>query len=73
MYKFGVHSFVWTDNFNEKDLYIITRAKELGFGVLDIAIVRPEKFPVKRLREKAEEVDMEIVTTPSLNTDNNLI
>ena len=31
MFKIGVATFIWTENFIEKDLYIIDKAKELGF------------------------------------------
>ena len=33
--KLGVDSFIWTENFSEKDLWIIPKAKELGFAVSD--------------------------------------
>ena len=34
-FKFGVDSFIWTEDFKEKDLWIISKAKEMGFtGVI---------------------------------------
>ena len=34
-FKFGVDSFIWAENFSEKDLWVIEKAKELGFEVID--------------------------------------
>ncbi|HHT10312.1 MAG: sugar phosphate isomerase/epimerase, partial [Atribacterota bacterium] len=36
MFKFGVDTFIWSEAFSEKDLWVIPKAKELGFEVLDI-------------------------------------
>ncbi len=47
MFKFGVDSWSWTEIFEEKDLWVIGRAKELEFEVLDINIAYPEKFGIE--------------------------
>ncbi|HWQ78423.1 MAG TPA: sugar phosphate isomerase/epimerase family protein [Anaerovoracaceae bacterium] len=73
MFKFGVDSFIWSENFSEKDLWIIAKAKELGFETLDIAIAHPEVFPTKLVKEKAREVGIELVTTTTLNEKTNPI
>ena len=44
-FKFGVDSFIWTEVFSTKDLWIIQKAKDLGFEVIDFAIAHPETFP----------------------------
>jgi hypothetical protein len=31
MFKFGVDTFIWSENFGEKDLWILDKSKELGF------------------------------------------
>lgn len=48
MYNFGVSTFIWTENFSVKDLWIIPKAKDLGFETLDIFIVHPENIPDRR-------------------------
>ena len=53
MFKFGVDSFIWSEHFSEKDLWIIPKAKELGFEVLDIAIAHPETFPTQQVLDTA--------------------
>ena len=73
MFRFGVDSFIWSENFSEKDLWIIPKAKELGFETIDIAVAHPESFPTKVVREKLKETDIEIVTTTTLNEKTNII
>lgn len=73
MFKFGVDTFIWAENFTESDLWIIRKAKQLGFTPLDIAIAHPEKFPTGKVLEVARETGMELVTTSTLNADTNLI
>lgn len=71
--KFGVDSFIWSENFTDKDLWIIPKAKELGFETIDIAIAHPETFPTSKVKNEAEAADIEVVTTTTLNEDTNLI
>jgi D-psicose/D-tagatose/L-ribulose 3-epimerase len=72
-FKFGVDTFIWAEDFSEKDLWIIPKAKELGFETLDIAIAHPETFPTERVKKEAEKARIEIVTTTTLNEKTNLI
>lgn len=71
--KFGVDSFIWSELFSEKDLWIIPKAKELGFEVIDIAIARPEAFPTEKVKETADATQIELVTTTTLNDKTNII
>lgn len=73
MFKFGVDSFIWTENFSKNDLWIIPKAKEIGFETIDIAIAHPEKFPTKLVKEKIDETGIDVVTTTTLNKNTNLI
>ena len=72
MFKFGVHTMIWSERFAEKDLPLIEKAKSLGFEVLNIS-VRPETFPTELVKQKAKEVGIELVTTTSLRKDSNLV
>ena len=72
-FKFGVDSFIWAEKFSEKDLWIIPKAKELGFEVIDFAIADPFSFPVKAVKEKLEEVGIDCVCTTTLTTETNPI
>jgi len=73
MFKFGVDSFIWSENFSKEDLWIIPKAKELGFETIDIAIAHPETFPMQLVKEKIENVGLDIVTTTTLSKETNLI
>ncbi|MGQ9473468.1 MAG: sugar phosphate isomerase/epimerase family protein [Candidatus Caldatribacteriaceae bacterium] len=73
MFKFGVDTFIWTEVFSEKDLWVIDRAKELGFDVIDIFVSHPESFPTQLVKERIEQVGIEPVTTITLNEKTNLI
>ena len=72
-FKFGVDTFIWAEVFSEQDLWIIPKAKELGFETLDIAIAQPETFPTKKVKKEAEKAGIELVTTTTLNEKANLI
>ena len=73
MFKFGVDTFIWSEAFSEKDLWVIPKAKELGFEVLDISISKPDRFPTQLVKEKIKETGLEVVTTTTLNKETNLI
>lgn len=73
MFKFGVDTFIWTEAFSEKDLWVIDRAKEVGFEVIDIFISHPESFPTELVKERIDRVGIEPVTTITLNEKTNLI
>jgi len=73
VFKFGVDSFIWSENFSENDLWIIPKAKELGFKTLDIATAHPETFPTQAVKARAAETGIELVTTTTLNEKTNLI
>jgi D-psicose/D-tagatose/L-ribulose 3-epimerase len=73
MFKFGVDSLIWTEEFVEKDLPLIDKAKALGFEVIDINVSHPERFPVKAVKNRIKEVGIEVVTTIGLTADANPI
>ena len=73
MFHFGVDSYIWTERFLNKDLWIIPKAKELGFEVIDLAIGHPFEFPVQAVLEEKNRVGIQCVTTTTLGADTNLI
>ena len=72
-FRFGVDSFIWTEVFSEKDLWIFSKAKELDFDVIDLAIAHPESFPLDKALEAKATSGLEVVTTTTLGLDTNLI
>jgi D-psicose/D-tagatose/L-ribulose 3-epimerase len=73
MFKFGVSSFIWSENFSKNDLYLIEKAKSLGFDVIDLFVSHPEEFPSKEVKKITEEVEIEPTTITVLSRDTNLI
>jgi D-psicose/D-tagatose/L-ribulose 3-epimerase len=73
MFKFGVDSLIWTEEFTKKDLPLIEKSKALGFAAMDINISHPERFPVQDVKKKIKEVGIEVVTSIGMPADSNLI
>ncbi|MDF9824351.1 D-psicose/D-tagatose/L-ribulose 3-epimerase [Breznakia sp. PF5-3] len=71
--RFGVDSFIWSEVFSEKDLWIIPKAEALGFETIDIAIAHPFTFPTEKVKAELEKTNLEVVTTTTLGADTNLI
>ena len=72
-FKFGVDTFIWAENFQEKDLWIIQKAKDLGFEVVDFAIANPFKFPTEAVKAELERVGIDCVCTTTLTLETNPI
>ena len=66
-FKFGVDSFIWSENFSIKNIDLFEKAKEIGFETFDIAISHPEGFPSREVRNAAKSVEIDLVTTCVLN------
>jgi len=73
MFSFGVDSFIWSESFSEKDLWIIPKAKALGFETIDLAVAHPERFPTAKVKKAAADAGIGLVTTHTLNKETNLI
>lgn len=72
-FKFGVDSFIWTENFSEKDIWIIQKAKEMGFEAIDFAIANPFTFPLEKVKAEIDRVGIECVCTTTLTEQTNPI
>lgn len=72
-FRFGVDSFIWSENFTEKDLWVIPKAKELGFDYLDFAVAHPEVFPTEKAKAEIARCGIIPVLTTTLGADTNLI
>lgn len=71
--RFGVDTFIWTEVFKEKDLWVIQKAAELGFETIDFAIAHPEIFPLEKVKTELGKTNLEVVTTTTLDAKTNLI
>jgi len=71
--RFGVDTFIWTEVFKEKDLWVIKKAAELRFETIDFAIAHPKIFPLKKVKTELGKTNLEVVTTTTLDAKTNLI
>jgi D-psicose/D-tagatose/L-ribulose 3-epimerase len=58
--RFGINSLLFTDTFDEGDLPLLERCRELGFDVLEITPVDPDRFPARRVRQLADTLDISV-------------
>jgi len=73
MFKIGVASLIWTEDFKKCDLPLIEKAKSLGFDVIDLNVAHPFQFPVQEVKAALKKVGIAPVTTIGLSKDGNLI
>ena len=73
MYRIGVDSFIWSEAFSGKDVWIIKKAKDLGFSTIDLSISKPFQFPLEEVKRALTETGLEAVTTTTLPIDGNTI
>ncbi|SEJ48062.1 D-psicose/D-tagatose/L-ribulose 3-epimerase [Propionispira arboris] len=71
--QIGVDTFIWTEVFTEKDLWIIEKSEKLGFEAIDFAIAHPETFPTEQVIAELKKTKLKPVTSTTLNAENSLI
>jgi len=72
-FKFGVDTFIWAEEFSEKDLWIIEKAKGLGFELIDFAVADPFTFPTEAVKNELDRVGIDRVLTTTLTDATNPI
>lgn len=71
--RFGVNSLLFTDTFEERDLPLLEHCRELGFDVLEITPVEPDRFPARRVRQLADELGLSVNANFALPEEANTI
>lgn len=70
--KFGINSLLFTDTFLERDLALFDKARGLGFDLLEVSPIEPDRFPAAKVREAAANagmsVNMNFALPPEANT-----
>lgn len=56
--KYGINSLLFTDTFLESDLPLLEHCREMGFEVMEITPVDPDRFPAAKVRQRADELGM---------------
>ena len=59
MVKFGVHLFLWTESFNDSALYLISKAKKMGFDGVEIPLMEIEAINIEKTRRELKRNDVE--------------
>jgi D-psicose/D-tagatose/L-ribulose 3-epimerase len=73
MFKYGVASLIWSEDFSKDGIPLIAKAKSLGFSVIDISMTNTESFPSKAVKKAAKDAGIEVVTTIGMPRNCNLI
>ena len=71
--KFGIHSLLFSETFTDRDLPLLDKAKEMGFEAVDIVPFEVDKFPAARVRQRAEELGLEIIIEIGMPAHANII
>ena len=50
--RFGINSLNFTDTFLESDLPLFDKCRALGFDVLEVTPVDPDRFPARKVRTR---------------------
>lgn len=69
--RYGINSLNFTDTFLESDLPLIDKAKALGFDVLEITPIDPDRYPAAKVRQAARDAGVSINMNFALRDDSN--
>lgn len=69
--RFGINSLLFTDTFLEADLPLVDRCRALGFEVLEITPVDPDRFPARQVREAARNAGVSLNANFALRENSN--
>lgn len=62
--KYGAHSYLFTPSWNDAQLDILERAKDLGLDFFEIGIGDDVCFNLRKTRKAAEKLELELVVSP---------
>jgi D-psicose/D-tagatose/L-ribulose 3-epimerase len=57
--KYGVNTFIWSEEFGPATLELLPRIKEAGFDGVQVPLFRPAEFPAAEVRKGFAENDLE--------------
>lgn len=69
----SAHTLMSTPAFTEEDLGLLDQLANKGFDGVEIHLNEPEKLPVKGLKKKLEETDLQCTFTATLTEEQDLI
>lgn len=62
--RFGTHCYIFVDQWRDESLEVLDRVKALGLDCLDIAVGDDVRFDVRRTRQRAGELGIELLISP---------
>lgn len=71
--KFGIHSFLFKENFTLSDLPVLEKVVDLGFQAIDIVPLELEQFPARQVGKAACDLGLSIITGYGLPETHNPI
>jgi D-psicose/D-tagatose/L-ribulose 3-epimerase len=57
--KYGVNTFIWSEEFGPDSLALLPRIKEAGFDGVQVPLFRPKEFPAAEVRKNFAANDLE--------------
>jgi len=64
--KLGIHLILWQNELRENLLPFMRRAADAGYGGVELSLARFEALPVRKIREEATALGLEVTCTLSL-------
>jgi len=71
--KYGVHQLLFSETCTKKELWILDRARELGFEGLELTLFDPDSLPVAEIKARARTLGLRLNTGIGLSEKHNLI
>lgn len=71
--KYGVHGLLFSETFTKKELWVLDRARELGFEGLEITLFDPDSLPVDEIKARTRSLGLKLNTGIGLSDKHNLI
>jgi D-psicose/D-tagatose/L-ribulose 3-epimerase len=71
--RFGVNSLLFSGSFDESDLQLCDKVRDMGFSVFEVTPVNPDTFPAAKLRARSKELELSINANFALPLDANTI
>lgn len=71
--RFSVNSLLFSGSFDENDLGLCDKVREMGFDVFEVTPVDPKVFPAAKLRARAKELGLALNANFALPLDANTI
>ncbi|MCX6090685.1 MAG: sugar phosphate isomerase/epimerase family protein [Atribacterota bacterium] len=73
--KYGVFAFIWVTNFTRNELYLLEKAKAMGFEGIEISM--NESFitsgPIPELKVESKKVGIQCLSSTGLDSQHNII